>query len=58
VLLAIFLGFPPLAQLLGGSWPTTLGWTLAFCAVPIVIVVDATYKALRRGGVAAHRLCF
>ena len=49
VLLAVFLGFPPLARLLGGSWPTTLGWALAFCAIPIVIVVDTTYKALRRG---------
>ena len=35
---------------LGGSWPTTLGWALAFCAIPIVIVVDTTYKALRRRG--------
>ncbi|HEX6760534.1 MAG TPA: cation-transporting P-type ATPase, partial [Propionibacteriaceae bacterium] len=58
VLLAVFLGFPPLARLLGGSWPTTLGWALAFCAIPIVIVVDTTYKALRRGGVAPHRLRF
>jgi magnesium-transporting ATPase (P-type) len=48
VLLAVFLGFPPLARLLGGSWPTATGWALAFCAVPILIVVDATYKALRR----------
>ena len=40
-------GFPPLARLLGGSWPTTLGWALAFCAVPIVIMVDASYKTLR-----------
>ena len=48
VLLGVFLGFPPLARLLGGSWPTTFGWALAFCAVPIVIMVDASYKALRR----------
>jgi calcium-translocating P-type ATPase len=47
VLLGIFLGFPPLARLLGGSWPTPLGWGLALCAVPMIIVVDATYKALR-----------
>jgi hypothetical protein len=25
-----------------------LGWTLAFCAVPIMVLVDASYKALRR----------
>jgi magnesium-transporting ATPase (P-type) len=48
VLLGVFLGFPPLARLLGGSWPSALGWALAFCAVPIVIIVDASYKALRR----------
>ena len=47
-LLGIFLGFPPLARFLGGSWPSTFGWVLAFCAVPIVIIVDASYKALRR----------
>jgi len=47
-LLGVFLGFTPLARLLGGSWPSTLGWALAFCAVPIVIIVDASYKALRR----------
>jgi magnesium-transporting ATPase (P-type) len=48
VLLGVFLGVPPLARLLGGSWPSTLGWALAFCAVPILIIVDASYKALRR----------
>jgi uncharacterized membrane protein YjgN (DUF898 family) len=46
----VFLGFPPLARLLGGSWPITLGWALALCAVPIVIIVDASDKALRRSG--------
>ena len=48
VLLGVFLGLPPLARLLGGSWPTTFGWSLALCAVPVVIIVDASYKALRR----------
>jgi magnesium-transporting ATPase (P-type) len=47
VLLGVFLGFPPLARLLGGSWPTPLGWGLALCAVPMIIAVDAAYKALR-----------
>ena len=47
VLLAVFLGFPRLAGLLGGSWPPSLGWGLALCAVPMIIGVDATYKALR-----------
>jgi hypothetical protein len=44
----VLLGSPPLARLLGGSWPTTFGWALAFCAIPIVIIVGASYKALRR----------
>jgi magnesium-transporting ATPase (P-type) len=48
MLLMIFLGFTPLAQLLGGSWPTALGWALALSAAPIVIMVDASYKVLRR----------
>jgi magnesium-transporting ATPase (P-type) len=61
VLLGLFLGLPPLARLLGGSWPTTLGWALAFCAVPIVIIVDAGYKTLRRSrspelGLASARI--
>jgi magnesium-transporting ATPase (P-type) len=54
ILLGIFLGFPQLAQLLGGSWPTTLGWVLALCAVPIVVAIDATYKGLRRPPARAH----
>ena len=41
-------GFPPLARRLGGSWSTTFSWALALCAVPIVIMVDASYKALHQ----------
>ena len=48
VLLGVFLCVRALARLLGGSWPSTLGWALAFCAVPIVIIVDASHKALPR----------
>jgi hypothetical protein len=44
----VFLGFPPLARLLGGPWPTTFGRALAFCAVRIVMIVDASYEGLRR----------
>jgi hypothetical protein len=47
VLLGVFLGFPPLARLLGGSWPTPLVWGLAISAAPMIIAVDAAYKALR-----------
>jgi hypothetical protein len=53
-ILGIFLGFTTLARLLGGSWPPTLGWALAFCAVPIVVLVDAGYKTLRRRSGSSH----
>ncbi len=46
-LLAFFLGFPPVADLLGGSWPSPLGWTLAALAAPLVVLADATHKAVR-----------
>jgi len=48
VLLVAFLALSPLPGLLGGSWPTALGWALAALAVPAVLVVDATQKALSR----------
>jgi magnesium-transporting ATPase (P-type) len=38
VLLAAFLGLPPVAHLLGGSWPSTTGW-LAAAACPVALVV-------------------
>jgi magnesium-transporting ATPase (P-type) len=44
VLLLVFLGIPGLAQLLGGGWPTPLGWAVAGLAAPIVLLVDATTK--------------
>ena len=48
VLLALFLGFAPLAGLLGGSWPTSTGW-LAAAAAPIALVtVDGLVKEGRR----------
>jgi magnesium-transporting ATPase (P-type) len=48
LLLAVFLGVPPLARLLGGSSPPTVGWICAFGAASMVIVTDAAYKYLRR----------
>jgi magnesium-transporting ATPase (P-type) len=48
-LLALFVGLPPVAGLLGGSWPSPMGWGLAAAAVPAVIAVDAAHKALRAG---------
>ncbi|MFM6848799.1 MAG: cation transporting ATPase C-terminal domain-containing protein, partial [Terrabacter sp.] len=47
VLLVCFLGIPPLADLLGGAWPTPVGW-LAAAAGPLgVIGVDGLVKTLR-----------
>jgi magnesium-transporting ATPase (P-type) len=48
VLAGAFLLVPPLAHVLTQAPPTALGWTLAVCAAPAVIAVDATHKALRR----------
>ena len=45
VLLVVFVGFPPMQRLLGGSWPTALGWTLALATAPLVIAVDTAHKA-------------
>jgi magnesium-transporting ATPase (P-type) len=55
-LLLAFLGVPPLAELLGGGWPSPLGWVLAVLAVPVVWAVDAVHKAGRaRRGAASGR---
>ncbi len=48
VLLLAFLTVPPLPRLLGGTWPSPLGWVLALLAVPAVVGVDAVAKQLRR----------
>lgn len=45
VLLLLFLGFGPIAALLGGGLPTLLGWLLAAAAVPAVVLADAAAKA-------------
>ena len=59
LLLAAVLGVPPLADLLGGSWPSSLGWAGALLTAPAVVGVDALHKHLlrRRGssGVATPR---
>ena len=43
-LLAVFVGLPPLAALLGHGLPTAVGWMLAAAAAPAVLVADAVYK--------------
>ena len=48
VLLVGFLGIRPLADLLGGSWPTPGGW-LAAAACPVgVVMVDGLVKTVRK----------
>ncbi len=49
-LLVFFVGFPPVAELLGGSWPSPLGWALAAATAPLVVLADATHKAVRARG--------
>ncbi|MFE7846328.1 cation-translocating P-type ATPase [Microbacterium sp. NPDC057407] len=45
LLLIAFLGIEPVAELLGGTWPSPLGWLVAGAAVPAVILVDAIWKS-------------
>jgi hypothetical protein len=45
--LGFFVGVPPVADLLGGGWPSVLGWSLAAAAVPAVLLVDAMDKGSR-----------
>jgi magnesium-transporting ATPase (P-type) len=47
VLLLTFVGVPWLADLLGGAWPSTLGWLAALASPAAVIGVDTWFK--RRG---------
>jgi hypothetical protein len=43
----VFVGAPPLQDLLGGHWPGAFGWLLATLAIPAVILADAVHNALR-----------
>jgi magnesium-transporting ATPase (P-type) len=49
-MLVLFLGFGPLADLLGGGWPSALGWVMAALAIPAVVLVDAAQKQWRARG--------
>ena len=44
VLLFAFLGVPWLTGLLGGAWPSSLGWLAAMACPAAVIVVDGLSK--------------
>jgi len=48
LLLLAFVGLPPMQSLLDGDWPTSLGWSLAFVAVPVFLAADAVHKRIRR----------
>jgi magnesium-transporting ATPase (P-type) len=53
VLLVAFVGVPWLADLLGGSWPSPVGWSLAAAAAVLLLLVDGAHKrwrALSRAG--------
>jgi magnesium-transporting ATPase (P-type) len=54
VLLVVFLA-PPVANVLGGTWPSALGWAVAAAAIPAVLGADAAAKAVGRRGPTSRR---
>jgi magnesium-transporting ATPase (P-type) len=48
LLLVVFLGVPALAGVLGGAWPSPLGWAGAFAGALALLLADAVHKRLRR----------
>jgi magnesium-transporting ATPase (P-type) len=48
-LLTVFVGVPPVANLLGGDWPSYQGWLYAVTGVLVLLLVDTSLKLLRRG---------
>jgi magnesium-transporting ATPase (P-type) len=46
-LVVVFVGFPPLADLLGGGWPSPLGWVGVGATAAAVVVVDGLVKTAR-----------
>lgn len=45
-LLVVFLGVAPFVSVLGGAWPTPLGWMVAAATAALVMLVDATFKVV------------
>jgi magnesium-transporting ATPase (P-type) len=45
--LVVLLVLPPVASLLGGTWPSPAGWLLALGAAPALLTADTVQKALR-----------
>ncbi|WP_047869261.1 cation-transporting P-type ATPase [Nocardiopsis sp. RV163] len=46
LILAVFLTVPPFPALLGGTPPPPLGWAVAACAVPALVLVDLAHKRM------------
>jgi hypothetical protein len=47
-LLVAYLGVPQVADLLGGGWPSPLGWLCAAAAAVVLIAVGPIAKLVRR----------
>jgi magnesium-transporting ATPase (P-type) len=47
-LLVVFVGIPPVSGLLGGGWPSALGWSFALAGAILVLLADAAVKLARR----------
>ncbi|WP_253250323.1 cation-translocating P-type ATPase [Arthrobacter globiformis] len=45
--LGVFIGVPPVAQLLGHTFPPPAGWAMAVLAVPAVLAADYLYKTVK-----------
>ncbi|MCD6639138.1 MAG: HAD-IC family P-type ATPase [Nocardioides sp.] len=50
VLLLVFVGLRPVADLLGGGWPSREGWALAGAGAVLLVAVDALHKRVRARG--------
>ncbi|GAA1542394.1 cation-transporting P-type ATPase [Nocardioides humi] len=53
VLLLVFVGVPPVAEVLGGSFPHGEGWLMAMGGAAALLLVDAAAKSVRRSRPAA-----
>lgn len=51
LLLVVLLAVPPFPGLLGGTWPSPLGWLIAAASIPAVWLADAAFKAVWRSAV-------
>jgi hypothetical protein len=45
---AAFLLIRPVAEVLGHKSPPGVGWAIALASIPVLLVVDALHKTLRR----------